>query len=251
MTAAPLVTVVTPALNAAATIARTLDSVRGQTHAAIEHLVVDGGSTDGTAAIAAAAGARVLPGPDAGVYDAMSRGVREARGEVVHILNADDAYAGPDVVARALAAMAAATADGAGLCHGRVRQVRPDGTQVHVFGRAASRRELLAKMRVAHPSLFVHRAVYQRFGAFSPGFRIAGDHEWVLRVWDRVPTVFIDDVLVEMRTGGLSTRPGMADLALRESAAAAVLHGAGPLRAALRCHLERLAYRWWFARRYR
>lgn len=247
MSGDPLLTVITPALDAAATIERTLASVRTQTQAGIEHLVVDGGSRDGTPAIAAAAGARVLPGPDAGVYDAMSRGVRAARGAVLHILNADDAYAHPQVAERALAALAG----GAALCHGRVRQVRADGSPVHVFGCAASRRQLLAKMRVAHPSLFVRREVYARFGTFSPGFRIAGDHEWVLRVWERVPAVFLDEVLVEMRVGGLSTRPGMADTALRESAAAALLHGGGPLRTALRCHLERFAYRWWFAHRYR
>src|SRR4051812_23255376 len=100
MSTLPLVTVVTPVFNGERTIERCRESVRTQDYPLIEHIIVDGGSSDGTIALleraarAAAAGRelRTLSERDAGVYDAMSKGIRQARGEYVHILNADDRY---------------------------------------------------------------------------------------------------------------------------------------------------------------
>lgn len=88
----PSITVITPCLDAAGTISATLESVRSQGYPRLEHIVMDGGSTDGTAELATAAGVRVVSEPDAGRVEAANRGVELASGEVIAWLNADDVY---------------------------------------------------------------------------------------------------------------------------------------------------------------
>jgi glycosyltransferase len=185
---------------------------------------------------------------DAGIFDGMSKGVRMATGEFVHILNADDRYADSTVLSTMVTAM---TSHGWDLCHGRAANVSPSGRLIRVTGRDVDKRQLLKKMRVAHPTVLVRRSVYERFGTFSVGFRVAGDYEFLLRVWDRVPVGFIDRVLVHFAIGGNSSRPENLKRAYRESLAAAVLHGAHPARATVRCSYEILKHRVFFAREYR
>lgn len=241
------VTVVTPVYNGAGCIAGCLASVAAQACEGVEHVVVDGGSTDGTVEILRAAGVRFVSGPDAGIYDAMSKGVALARGEHVHILNADDRYAGPHALAR----LTTALDGGLDLVHARARQVRADGSEVRTFGRDVPYDRLRRKMVVAHPTVVVRRAVYERWGAFSVGFRIAADHEWALRVWPRIRTGFLDEVLVEMRIGGVSTDNANVVRSYRESMAAAIIHGARPLPALVNCWYEIWKHRLVFARRFR
>jgi glycosyltransferase involved in cell wall biosynthesis len=256
MTGLPLVTVVTPVFNGERTLQRCFDSVRAQDYPLIEHVVVDGGSRDGTAALIerAAAGAgegrelRATSERDAGVYDAMSKGVRQARGEYVHILNADDRYADRGVLSRTIAAMHARALD---LHHARARQVDADGRTVCEFGRDVDFAALLKKMRVAHPTVVVRRAVYERFGAFSIGFRVAADHEFLLRVWRKLAIGFTPEVQVLMEIGGISTTNGNVVRAYRESMGAAVIHGRNPWVAAARCGYEIVKHRIIRARAYR
>ncbi len=251
----PLLTVVTPVYNGERHTARCLESVRTQSYPHIEHLVIDGGSSDGTARIVQAAcaksdertspegstrGLRLVSERDAGVYDAMSKGVRQARGEYVHILNSDDRYADPEALAAAVALMEAERLD---ICHGRARQVDADGRPVCEFGRDVDFRSLLKKMRVAHPTVVVRRSVYERHGAFSIGFRIAADHEFLLRVWNKAKVGFLPRMQVLMEIGGLSTVNGNVQRAYRESMGAAIIHGRNPLAAAARCSYEILKHR--------
>jgi len=248
MSSPPLVTVVTPTYNAVDTIAKCCESVAAQDYPSIEHLVIDGASTDGTLAALQQLPTRYESAPDAGIFDAMSKGVRLASGEFVHILNADDYYAHRSVLSTVLEAMTVHNWD---LCHARAEQVSRSGRAVRVIGRDVSKQQLLQKMRVAHPTVVVRRAVYERYGTFSVGFRVAGDYEFLLRIWDRVRIGFIDEVLVRMAIGGNSTRPENLVRSYRESLAAAVIHGAHPARATVRCGYEIAKHRIFFARAYR
>jgi glycosyltransferase involved in cell wall biosynthesis len=249
----PLVTVVTPVFNGERTIRRCLESVRAQDYPRVEHIVVDGGSRDGTPAIIAAAESsaerpvRFTSERDAGVYDAMSKGVRAARGELVHILNADDRYADHGVLTRVVAAMHARGLD---LHHARARQVDGSGGTVCEFGRDVGFPGLLRKMRVAHPTVVVRRSVYERYGAFSIGFRVAADHEFLLRIWPKITVGFSAEVQVLMEIGGISTSNANVVRAYRESMGAAVMHGRNPWAAAARCGYEIVKHRLLFARAY-
>ena len=89
------VTIITVTYNSAKTIVEALDSVARQTYPDIEHIVVDGGSTDGSLALIAAHGARItrlVSEPDEGIYDAMNKGLRMASGELIGFLNSDDVF---------------------------------------------------------------------------------------------------------------------------------------------------------------
>lgn len=243
----PTVTVVTPTFNAEKTIARCLTSVRSQTYQPRQHIVVDGCSTDGTLAIARQHRVSYYSEPDGGIYDAMSKGVRRTKGDYVHILNADDVYASPTSLETILLHM---LANGLDLCHGQAAHVDAKGRILRIFGRDLAKADLIKKMRVAHPTVVVKRSVYERFGAFSTGFKIAGDHEFLLRVWDKVRVGFVPEVLVHMQIGGMSTNGGNVAQSYRESLAASILHGANPFLSTVRCRYEILKHKVLFSRRY-
>src|SRR5262245_14556227 len=245
MTAAPTVTVLTPVLNAAATIRTCIASVVGQDYASIEHLVIDGGSTDGTLEILRECGVRHDSRADAGVYDALSKGVRMASGEYIHILCADDWYAHASVLSSVVSAM---TTNGWDVCHARAAHVTASGRTINVAGRDLDKRDLLKKMWVAQATVVVRKCVYDRFGAFSVGFQVAGDYEFLLRIWDRVRIGFLDEVLVYAAIGGISNRPENVVRSYRESLAAAVIHGAHPAPATIRCWYEIAKHRLFFPR---
>jgi glycosyltransferase len=120
------VSIVTACYNSARTIAGALDSVASQTHPDVEHIVVDGGSADGTLdAVAARAGriAKLIPGPDRGIYDALNKGIAVATGEVIAFLHSDDVYAGPWVIERVVRRM---SAESLGALYGDVAFFRGD-----------------------------------------------------------------------------------------------------------------------------
>lgn len=203
--------VITPCYNAGATIARTLQSVAAQTHDDVEHIVMDGGSTDETAAIVEAqirAGGRFVSGPDQGMYDAMNKGLALASGDIVGILNADDHFADPDALAWVAEAFAAHGTD-AVLCDvGFFSTRRPD----RLFRRYRSvtfRPGRLAwGWMPAHPGMYMTREAYLRVGTYRTDFRIAADYEFVVRAFvkHRLSFVHLPRVLVRMQAGGVSNR---------------------------------------------
>lgn len=204
------VSVITVAFNAAATIGKTLESVARQTHADIEHIVVDGASTDGTQAIANESCWRVskfVSEPDRGIYDAMNKGLALAGGEVVGFLNADDRYADEGVLSRVTRMIEEEQLDGV---FGDAAYFKPeDPTRTIRRYRSArfSARSIAWGWMPAHPALFLRRSVYERVGGFRTDYRIAGDYEFVARAFTRtdLKVRHIPEVLVRMQTGGVST----------------------------------------------
>jgi len=235
----PKVIVVTPVLNGEQTIKDCLESVKMQDYPFVEHLCVDGNSSDGTLDIITKSGVKYISGQDAGIYDAFSKGVIAADGDIIHILNADDFYASKNIVSSAVDFMQKHELD---LCHGYIEQIDVKGKSIRRVGCIQDKKALLSKMRVAHPSVFVKKSVYNKYGVFSVGFKVAGDHEFLLRVWDKVAVGFLPIVFVKMRLGGASN--SQVDLSYRESMAAAILHGRSPLRGVIRFYWETIKNRW-------
>lgn len=204
------ISIITVAYNAATSIGATLKSVAAQTHPDVEHIVIDGGSADGTLECIAAHGkhlAHVVSEPDRGIYDAMNKGIRLASGDVIGILNADDVYSDDQVLARIAALMATEPLDAV---YGDVVFFAPDQPAVKVR-RYSSRRFSPARIAwgwmPAHPTLFLRRELFDRFGLYRPDFRIAGDYELVARIFkdDNLRYRYLPEVLVRMSTGGVST----------------------------------------------
>lgn len=181
---APLVSVVTPVLNGARYLRECLASVREQSHPRVEHIVIDGGSTDGTLDILRdAPGIRWTSGGDAGMYDALNRGFRMAEGQILAYQNADDRYAGPEAVARAVARFEADPA--ADVVYGGFRYVDESGRPLPrtVPGRAFDRRALLRYNFVPPHSTFLRSALLKDEGHWLDGsLRFAGDWDWFVRL---------------------------------------------------------------------
>ena len=202
--------IITASFNAASTIEATLRSVASQTHPDIEHLVIDGGSNDGTQAIVNSHGQRVstfLSEPDCGIYDAMNKGLIRASGDFIGFLNADDVYAHTDVLHRVARTMEQQNLD---VLYGDVAFYRSDepGKIIRRYSSAWFRPDRIAwGWMPAHPSLFVKRDLFLKTGLFRTDFRIAGDFEFVARLFQQQnPRYFyLPEVLVNMSLGGVST----------------------------------------------
>lgn len=210
MGAAIKISVITVAFNAAHTIADALESVAAQTHLDIEHIIVDGASTDDTLDVIKRHGkrvARLVSEPDYGIYDAMNKGLRSATGEIIGFLNADDVYADTGVLERVSATIAKDDLDALFGDAEFVSPARPD-RPLRSYRSQRFRPDRIAwGWMPAHPTLFLRRHVYQRFGMFRTDYRIAGDFELVARMFHggTLSYHYLPQVLVRMRTGGVST----------------------------------------------
>ncbi len=213
------ISIITVCYNSAATLPTALASVAEQTWGEVEHIVVDGGSSDGTQALLEAAPrvARWVSEPDRGIYDAINKGIGLATGEVVGILNSDDLYEDPGVLEWVMEAFRARPE--ADMVSGHAVFVEP--TDLHRITRFYSVRPWAAwQLRFGwmppHPATFVRRRVYERFGDYKLGYDISADYEFFVR------TLFnggcrlhkVDRVAVRMRTGGVSNRDWRARLHL-------------------------------------
>ncbi len=202
----PLFSIITVCRNAERSIGMTVESVLHQSAFAgtFEHLVIDGLSTDGTLRVLAQyPHLKVVSERDTGIYDAMNKGLSLACGDYIGILNADDWYE-PDTLAAVSDAFSAFP--DAGIVHGDVR--RWAGTMaVDVVKPSLDRgfhRTLV--MPINHPSCFVRKDVFARFGTFDLAYPLFADYDWARRVVKAgVVFHYLPRVLTNFRFGGVST----------------------------------------------
>ena len=205
------ITVVTATYNCVSTIRDCLRSVAEQRHPYIEHVVVDGVSTDGTIEILHQQVSqidRIISEPDKGIYDALNKGVAHASGEVVGFLHADDVFADAGVLEDIAAAFQNPDVDAV---YGDLTYVQKANTdQVVRYWRSSPfQRSTLARgWMPPHPTLYLRRRLYEEFGGFDLSYRIAADYDFMLRVLGKVEgeVVYLPRVLVKMRVGGASNR---------------------------------------------
>lgn len=208
----PLVSIITVTFNSSQTISDTLDSIRSQTYTNIEHVVIDGASSDATmtivkrAAEAYPTSIRYISEPDEGIYDAMNKGVAQARGEIVGILNSDDVLFGPRVIESVVTLMEAEGSDG---CYGDLVFVDWEDTNVVRRTWIAGVGDMRLGWVAPHPTLYLRRSTYDKVGAYRNDFKISSDYDLMLRVF-RPEAAFkisyLPEFLVRMRNGGTSTR---------------------------------------------
>jgi glycosyltransferase involved in cell wall biosynthesis len=225
--------------NGARHLRRAAESVLGQDYRPIEYIVVDGGSTDGTLDILRGLDDRVdywVSERDRGIYDAMNKGIAQATGEIVGILNSDDWFE-PGAVAKSVEALRAGDA---GYSYGSAYLVDAAGARIGVArpvppARFAAR--VMAETPLPHPTMFVRRPVYARCGGFDARLKLAGDFELIARFHRLgVRGVEIPDALVNFQLGGASRDP----LILREMREVALRCGEAPLKAWARYYCARL-----------
>lgn len=227
------ISVVTAVYNRARTIGCSIDSTLSQEGVELELVIQDGESQDETLPVI---GSRDDPRialescPDEGIYDAINRGISRARGEVIGLMHSDDFFAAPDVLARVACRMRDPNVDGV---YGDLDYVSAvEITRVIRRWRSGDYHpdKLNRGWMPPHPTLYLRREVFDRWGLYDTTFRIAADYEAMLRylIRGQIRLAYIPEVLVKMRVGGESNRSLEQIIRKsREDYRAMRLHGVG------------------------
>ncbi|MES2558821.1 MAG: glycosyltransferase family 2 protein [Bacteroidota bacterium] len=205
------ISIITVCHNSQATIEDTINSIISQHYSNIEYIIIDGSSSDNSLEIVKSYGnkiSKVVSEPDLGIYDAMNKGIALATGDVIGFLNSDDFYADNFVIDRIVEAfdqegVEATYADldyvSYSNKHHIVREWRSGDYDVKKF---------YFGWMPPHPTFFVLRSVYEKFGGYNLKLNSSADYELILRLCllHKVKTYYIPNVLVKMRMGGQSNR---------------------------------------------
>jgi len=227
-------TVLTPTFNSRRTLWSAAASVLSQGVEDLEYIIVDGQSTDGTQeeiqAIASSdSRVRWISEPDEGIADAFNKGLAMATGDWIGILNSDDRYT-PDALSEV--ARVVKETPGAQVVHGDMLRLDRQGKPLFVLAPPPLERSIWRQMPLNHPTTFVARDVYRRYGGFDATLHYAMDYDLVLRLYrEGCRFVYLPVVLAEMAYGGASDERFWA--CAREASRVAIRHGSPPLKAYL------------------
>ncbi|MDE3235845.1 MAG: glycosyltransferase [Bacteroidota bacterium] len=202
--------IITATYNSAATVADTFRSVAYQTYPDIEHIVVDGKSTDDTLPIASSFPhiKSIVSEKDNGIYDAMNKGIALCSGDVIGILNSDDFYPAPDILQKVMQQFVVTGCDAV---YGNLLYV--DAQNVQEVKRSwksgeYSRNSFLYGWMPPHPTFFVKKTAYEKYGGFNLQLGSAADYELMLRFLYKhgLQVAYLPETIVHMRVGGVSNK---------------------------------------------
>ena len=204
------VSIITATYNSDKTVRDTLESVKKQTYSNIEHIIVDGLSSDRTLEVVAEFPhvAKVHSGKDKGIYDAMNKGLELANGEIIGILNSDDFYPNSEVIEKVVKTL---NESGADTIYADLQYVHEKNTD-HVIRNwnagTFDPNKFYRGWMPPHPTFFVRREVYEQFGKFDLELKSSADYEIMLRflLRHKVSSAYLPETTVKMRTGGQSNR---------------------------------------------
>lgn len=205
------ISIITVVLNNKSYIEDCINCVLNQSYKNVEYIVIDGGSTDGTVDIIRKYEKFIsmwISEPDSGIYDAMNKGIRLTTGEVVGILNADDVYNNNLVLNKIAGVFVESSVD---VCYSDLVYVdKYNLSKVIRYWKSHDYLDGLFGRGWAppHPTFFVRRAVYEKYGVFDLNYKLAADFELMIRFLGRfnIASVYIPTVLVKMRTGGATNK---------------------------------------------
>jgi glycosyltransferase involved in cell wall biosynthesis len=204
------ISIITTTYNSSAFIADCLKSVNNQTYNNIEHIIIDGASKDNTLEIIKNVPSRIVKivsEPDKGIYDAMNKGIKLATGDVIGILNSDDFFTSDNVIQSVVDTFHNNNIDA---LYGDVHFVDPDDLNkcVRYYSSAVFKPTLFRfGFMPAHPSFYMKRECYEKFGLFALDYKIASDYDLLIRYLykEKIKYKYLKKDFVTMRTGGIST----------------------------------------------
>lgn len=204
------VSIITITYNSATTVEDTIRSVVTQDYPDIEYLIIDGKSKDNTLAIAEKYKdriAKVISEKDKGLYDALNKGIRHASGDIIGMLHSDDLYAHPQVISKVVDAFRK-NPGSEGVYADLVFVNRNDTGKVMRTWESGQYREgdFLRGWMPPHPTFFVRKECYEKFGGFNTDLKLSADYELMLRLIhkNKIRLAYLPEVIVKMRMGGVS-----------------------------------------------
>ncbi len=204
------ISIITVCFNGAKTLQDAISSVARQQYENKEHLIVDGGSSDETISILKKnkTVSQWISEPDQGIYDAMNKGLALATGEVIGFLNADDIYSSDDVLQQVAAVFEDSTIDG---CYADLVYVDAINTQKIIrYWKSRSFKPGMFKRgwMPPHPTFFVRKSVYEKYGRFDLDYKLAADFELTMRFMEThaINTCYVPRTWIRMRMGGATNK---------------------------------------------
>ena len=205
------ISIITACYNSEKTIEDTILSIAGQKAPQIEHIIIDGGSTDRTLEIIEFYEekiSRVISEPDNGIYDAMNKGISITSGDIIGILNSDDVYADNKVLENVASAFADKSV---GACYADLIYVEKNNLNKSVrYWKSCDYKDgLLQRGWIPpHPTFFARKGVYDSFGCFDLDYELAADFELMMRFIGKhkINSIYIPKVFVIMRLGGATNK---------------------------------------------
>ena len=203
------VSIITVCYNSVSTIEDTINSIGAQDYPQIEHIIIDGDSTDGTQRVIEKYKNRIqqfISEPDEGIYDAMNKGIELATGDVIGILNSDDVYSNSSVISKVMASF---VENDAQAVYADLEYVDKDDLS-KVIRYWKSREYVTGDFyhgwMPAHPTFFLKKSCYIEYGHYLTDFRISADYELMLRMIEKhqIRTSYLPESIVKMRVGGES-----------------------------------------------
>lgn len=205
------VSIITATYNSAATLADTLQSLDSQSYNDIEYIIIDGASKDSTIELINHTSRRVskiISEPDKGIYDALNKGIQAATGDVIGFLHSDDLLAYPDVIKDVVAKFQESQCDAV---YGDLDYVSKDNIEKvvrHWKSGVFKRFKMQIGWMPPHPSFYMKRELYLKWGSFNLNYKISADYDSLIRyLWVHNAKIsYLPKVLTRMRIGGMSNR---------------------------------------------
>lgn len=202
----PLISIITVVFNGEEFLEQTIQSVLNQDYKNIEYIIIDGGSTDGTVEIIKKYEHQIgywISEPDKGIYDAMNKGIDKATGEIVGIINSDDWYEKNcfTIVASRF------SKSNAEMIYGNQNNIYGFKSDKSYLYEGRICKDKLESLRINHPTIFVKKSIYDKYGKFDIDFNISADRDFVIRLlMQGVKIVKINEVLSNFRLDGISNQ---------------------------------------------
>ena len=205
------ISIITVCYNSEKTISKTLESISNQSSKKIEHIIIDGKSTDSTLSIISKLPykKKVISEPDNGIYDAMNKGIKIAKGDIIGFLNSDDFYANNDIISKVLKQFENNPKIDA--CYSDLIYVNQFNTSKTV--RYLKSREFYEGLFSKgwcppHPTFFVRRSIYEQYGSFDLNYHLASDFDLMIRFLEihKIRSLYMAEPLVKMRMGGATNK---------------------------------------------
>lgn len=206
------ISVITVTFNSEKVLTKCLDSVHAQTHKNIDHIIIDGASTDNTLLLLESRRkqlSNLVSEKDEGIYDAMNKGIKIAKGEIICFLNSDDFYANNNVFSKVTHEFEKNPLLEA--CYSDLVYVERTNISKNIryFKSSKYKQGLFSKgWCPPHPTFFVRRSIYEKHGNFDLNYQYASDFDLMVRFLEihKIKSLYIPEVLVKMRMGGVTNK---------------------------------------------